>query len=178
MLFFILSHSLNGTLKRVCQRINFVCARTEVCYFSSLSEWTNVKGVSQSQRLQNIERKTNWYLQACLIQSSFAPLTLLTLMAHVSAQPSLNDLNTVRAMVENVKWVGPQHTISSIHTSWLLDWFRKTRCIIADCTVPSKILFAVYRPNLFLPFDMLASLTQITWCSEPLSPLIPVCCYC
>ncbi|KAF8373727.1 nhr-7 [Pristionchus pacificus] len=41
--------------------------------------------------------------KACLIQSSFAPLTLLTLMAHVSAQPSLNDLNTVRAMVENVK---------------------------------------------------------------------------
>ncbi|GMR46695.1 hypothetical protein PMAYCL1PPCAC_16890 [Pristionchus mayeri] len=41
--------------------------------------------------------------KACLIQSSFAPLTLLTLMAHVSAQPSLNDLNTVRSMVENVK---------------------------------------------------------------------------
>ncbi|GMS94497.1 hypothetical protein PENTCL1PPCAC_16672, partial [Pristionchus entomophagus] len=41
--------------------------------------------------------------KACLIQSSFAPLTLLNLMAHVSAQPSLNDLNTVRAMIENVK---------------------------------------------------------------------------
>ncbi|GMT22489.1 hypothetical protein PFISCL1PPCAC_13786, partial [Pristionchus fissidentatus] len=41
--------------------------------------------------------------KACLIQSSFAPLTLLSLMAHVAAQPSLNDLNTVRALVENVK---------------------------------------------------------------------------